>query len=835
MKENQPKIVRIAGHDVRPVRLPDSGPLIRVGAIPNRISVARAETVMSWLRAADISFRLASVPVAGFDRHSIFNRDDYYAGEEQISRLFQALFHQQVDLVVMALAELPPILPAGLRLAAVTEAPSQSYALLRPKKRELRERDRIGVYSFSLIRQLRMERPEFHYEQKLYSFEQAIAQLEAQTWQAAVIPAADFIYSEDLEENYVIEKLPKHRVVPPAGQGALALVVLEEQHSLASQIYTKLHNYREEQAYRLESELARLLSGTKERAGSCLWWEEGRPYMSLYNPHFLHPFQRWVGGFVDDGKGKIDRQKAYHLLQGVLGTLHLLGVGPSAPQYLTEEGREILTQTERLYAYGAQVESLYHLLPGNCQISDLDLQMDLRQPEVLAEVLLENLRQGLYTTVLFSGDGYLFSGGATLARALGEKRIPFRYSPGLSTPLISAQRVGVPLLFPGLSPALHIYDARDPLLETREFGLLPGTLAFSTTPAQIPHLLQLLLTKGIPPTKDCLYLHACHSMHGEAYFSTLERLYETEIEGDSSEEGLLIVGEVIRLHEWMDLRIHKNRLLEKKTILLPLVQEVSAQQEQAIATWETEGAYILKWRLLRPVMTEACRSRLLSIFDQLRRGTLRIPSLIRPQERRSLLEREKRKPETGRTWLAFVTVEAVTHFFDEFRRGGYDLRQLSGCAFAAASDAVFRALGAQGIQSDFVAPKEGAEALALAMCGFLRPEDQTLVLRAEGGSNLMEMILTHSQLAVQAVGVYEEAPRLPSKAQWERILSKTDAIPFFSEAEVEAFAQGLALAKLGHDAIRKHPIRLLAARPQIAEAMRERGFYVAGDLQTLLR
>lgn len=824
---------------VRRVHLPAPGPLVRVGAIPNRISVERAEWIMDHLRERGLPFRFASVPVAGYDRHSVYNKDDYYSSGEQIDRLIEALQQGNIEMAVLPLTEFPELPPKQVRLAAVTDSVEPAYCLVRPLGCELRPGDTIGVYNFSLARQLRAEKSSFHYEQRMYSFSQALSFLEEGRWRGVVLPLCDMIYSGQMEE-WEVERLDPSRIVPPPGQGALALLTLTEQVELAGSLLSSVHSTLREKAYRLEQELADLLRANLEHPGVCIWQSGSEYKLSLYNPHLLRPFQRWATRVVGSTSTGLDKRRCYSLIQQVLGRLTILGIGPGSPGYLTAEGEKILRRTEFLLCRSSRADQLYYLLDPKCEILDLENDPSLQDDNDVLVRITDALRKGLRTTLLVSGDGYLYSYGTGIARLLAEQRVPFLFSPGLSLPIAGANRAGVPLMLPGMAPSAHFFDGRDPLLPEYEFKGLPGTIIFSTSPAQLPGLVQLLIgPKKLPELLPALALSNPGSPDQESRVGTLIQFAEEAslFPDDMQAQCLLILGPVVRLHELLDARKHRTRPLSEQTILMPLVRELEDHERRYKADWEEQGAHVVLLRLSSVILTDECRRQLQSLFRSIVTGTLRLPAVVRPgaSERERQKEQKKRVNQAleGRTWLIFLTPEAVQTFFSEYRNQGHDLRQLSGCGIASASDPVFRALGEQGIQPDFTVSDQENEGLAVGMKRFLTPQDQVVLLRGQSNPTLTEMMFHVSKIPCLGVGIYEQQVRLPSAQQLLRMFDESDYIALLSPSTATAFAQAMALADLGHDALTSRPIKLLASRPRVRETLESHGFQVAGDFSLL--
>lgn len=826
---------------VRPLQIQVAGPRVRVGSIPNQISVERAEWVIDRLRDRRLPYHFVLAAVPGFDRHSVFNREHYYASPDQIQRLYLALEEHKIDVAVLALPEWEEPVAQGFRLAAMMPRLEASYALVTRKNRQIVEGSQIGVFSYALARQLRAFRPQYHYERRVYSYEQGLQWVRGGQWHGVVIPTCDLRLGQDIDD-LTYEPLPIQQVVPGVGQGGLVLITRAADESLSEQIYEALHDEKTAQRHQLERQLEQGLILNRERPGCCLWLCESQWMFSVYNPHLQRPFQRWAHQQVGDLQKGFEPELCYRTLQQVMGRLTLLGMGPGSPHQLTAAGEQILKQTERLFARNSQAEQLYYLLPAHCQLCDIESQRTLYEPSNLVNTLQKTLCEGHNTTVLLHGDGLLFSRGGTLARALMEAKIPFSFSPGLNLAVCGASMAGVPLLLPGVAPALHLFDARDPLLSEQAFSALKGTLAFSTNRRQLPVLVEQLIEQHqLSPDQSALYLQEPGEPNQTKTTASLQaflRPHELGIE-ENTQHGLLIIGDVVSYQARFQANINQGRPLVNRTLLIPLLRDLETQEIAAKTRWEEAGAHVIQLRLSVLRQTETGQRQLAQFFNQLRSGKFKIPTPTRRTETVSAGQKDRDRrnrvgpPPEGQTWIAFLTPEAVTTCFKTLRQIGGDLRHLARCSIAAASERVYRALAAEGIQAELVSKQQSSEDLGLLMRSFLTPQDQVVVMRAQGEGGIFESILSQAKLPFWPLGIYEQMARLPDRAQLLRLLDEADDLIFLSAASVDGFSRAMVRAELGHDAWRDRGLRLLAADEEIAEDLVARGYQVAGDLSLL--
>ena len=160
---------------------------------------------------------------------------------EDADELLDALAKEKVNIALLSLEALPPTLPDGLSLAAVTKRLEPRAALLTKGKKTLEALDESALVGVATARDgafLRARRPDVR-TQTLSNLDDDLASLAAGDLHALLVPGSSLIR---LERRGLVDTLLEPSVFTPApGQGSLGLVVREDDFLAADLSYTLQH------------------------------------------------------------------------------------------------------------------------------------------------------------------------------------------------------------------------------------------------------------------------------------------------------------------------------------------------------------------------------------------------------------------------------------------------------------------------------------------------------------------------------------------------------------------------------------------------------------------
>ena len=175
------------------------------------------------------------------------------------------------------------------------------------------------------------------------------------------------------------------------------------------------------------SEMAMKIYGVPGVAEPAALWLAGTDAHLLLRK-MVH--ERKVTVAIAEGAGREDHQ--------ISGTLHLVGVGPGSPLYLTHAAEKALSSTQLIAGYSLPLSTIKHLSHGK-EI----MQFSYKRQEKDLELLAQHLRQGKDVCYVFTGDSCFSE--SELVEKLRRFAHRFEIIPGISSIQLAAAKSGVPL------------------------------------------------------------------------------------------------------------------------------------------------------------------------------------------------------------------------------------------------------------------------------------------------------------------------------------------------------------------------------------------------------
>lgn len=164
--------------------------------------------------------------VSSPENESLKNSNALPASPERNALLMHQLLGCECDVLVLDASALPTRMPGGLTIGALTQRITSCDALISNDGcilDELRENAVLAAGTLSREAQLRYYRPDLRIVRAQGSVDSILQKVRASRIDCAVIAAADL---ERLnKQEFVAELLTNQVCIPPAGQGALAVLI----------------------------------------------------------------------------------------------------------------------------------------------------------------------------------------------------------------------------------------------------------------------------------------------------------------------------------------------------------------------------------------------------------------------------------------------------------------------------------------------------------------------------------------------------------------------------------------------------------------------------------
>jgi hydroxymethylbilane synthase len=236
--------------------------IIRIGTRASRLARAQTAIVATALIEAHSDLEIEIVPVStSGDRSQSTNQPgpDWGSGVF-VKELELALLHEEIDLAVHSLKDLPPVLSAELTLAAIPIREDPFDVLVSADGGGLQQLPagaRVGTSSARRVAFLRAARPDLRFEPIRGNVETRLRKLGLGQYEALVLARAGL---RRLEIDTACVVLEPELLPPSPGQGALALQARAGDRAIG-QLVEPLHDPATAAAVRAERRLMANLEG----------------------------------------------------------------------------------------------------------------------------------------------------------------------------------------------------------------------------------------------------------------------------------------------------------------------------------------------------------------------------------------------------------------------------------------------------------------------------------------------------------------------------------------------------------------------------------------------
>lgn len=180
----------------------------------------------------------------------------------------------------------------------------------------------------------------------------------------------------------------------------------------------------------------------------------------------------------------------------------------------------------------------------------------MSQDEISA-LLVEKCLEGKNTIRLKGGDPFIFGRGGEELLALRAAGINTEIIPGVSSAMAAAASGGFPLTHRAISRECIFIDGHNLLLEPERFKFyaqFPGTLVFYMCAGKCQQIAQALLTNEMPEQMPVVIAENVHMANECFSAGTLKEAAEGYVTRKTDGPGLIIVGEVLRLSEFENIK-----------------------------------------------------------------------------------------------------------------------------------------------------------------------------------------------------------------------------------------------------------------------------------------
>jgi len=270
--------------------------------------------------------------------------------------------------------------------------------------------------------------------------------------------------------------------------------------------------------------------------------------------------EKVFSGRIKEAKADLEQQLANAKIQK-LGEVYLVGAGPGDPDLLTFKALRLMQQADVVLYDRLVSKSVMELVRRDAELVYVGKKAgnkSSRQSDI-NEQLVKLAKSGKRVCRLKGGDPFIFGRGGEEIETLSEHGIPFQVVPGITAASGCSTYSGIPLTHRDYSQSCrfvtaHLKDGTCDL-PWGEFVAEQQTIVFYMALSGAKNLSERLIEHGMRKDMPIALIEKGTLPEQKIYISTLVELPQLIRKEKVGAPSLLIVGEVVKLHEklnWMN-------------------------------------------------------------------------------------------------------------------------------------------------------------------------------------------------------------------------------------------------------------------------------------------
>jgi uroporphyrin-III C-methyltransferase len=239
------------------------------------------------------------------------------------------------------------------------------------------------------------------------------------------------------------------------------------------------------------------------------------------------------------------------------GIVYIVGGGPGDPGLITVKGLECLRHADVVLYDRLVPQELLTEVPAHAELIDVGKQpkRHRRSQDEINALLIEKACEGKMVVRLKGGDPFVFGRGGEECQALAEAGIHYEVVPGVSSAIAVPAYAGIPVTQRGVTTAFtvvagHTGSSDSMLCVDWEAISRIGTIVFLMGVEHLPEIVPQLVAHGRGADTPVALIQEGTTLNQLVVTGTLVDIVEKS--RDIRPPAVLVVGEVVRLHEQLD-------------------------------------------------------------------------------------------------------------------------------------------------------------------------------------------------------------------------------------------------------------------------------------------
>jgi uroporphyrin-III C-methyltransferase/precorrin-2 dehydrogenase/sirohydrochlorin ferrochelatase len=240
---------------------------------------------------------------------------------------------------------------------------------------------------------------------------------------------------------------------------------------------------------------------------------------------------------------------------GGMGEVYLVGGGPGDPDLLTFRALRLMQQADVVVYDRLVAKPVLEMCRRDAERIYVGKERDrhaMRQEEINA-LLARLAKEGKRVVRLKGGDPFIFGRGGEEIDTLAEQGVPFQVIPGITAASGCATYSGIPLTHRDYAQSVtfvtgHLKDGTMNL-NWHQLAQPHQTVVFYMGLLGLPVIVEKLQEHGVPARMPIALVQQGTTHLQRVFTGTLENILEIVEREQPKPPTLIIVGEVVKLHE----------------------------------------------------------------------------------------------------------------------------------------------------------------------------------------------------------------------------------------------------------------------------------------------